>query len=153
MAEHTGPTNRLTERRPRFTIGVMMLVIAMLGLWFYAVVDSKRRVVVIDVGPPDLIAVGDRLYTVESLQRLLKGRSVDVSVRCQSNVPWSFLSRVFAAISEAKVHLRISSQTFPNSTTVPVVVQPTPGTPIDGHLDESSVFEEPARSAVGEPNR
>jgi hypothetical protein len=130
MAEHTGYTNRLTEQRPRSTIGVMMLVIAMAAMWIHGYVDYTRRVIVIDVGPPDLIAIGNRLYTVESLQQKLKGQSVAVSIRCQSNVPMSFLDDVFAAVSEAKLHVRGLSLTSPGSTTNPVFIQPTPGIPI-----------------------
>lgn len=91
--------------RPRLSIGALMLAIALLGLGFAWVAGQARRVALIDLGPPDLIAVGDRAHTPTSLRAYIRAARVEeVVLRCPGDMPYDSVSRVLRAIEEAGVH-------------------------------------------------
>ncbi len=93
---------RRARRRPRITLGTLMLAVALIALLFAWVANRAKQVAVIDLGPPDLIAVGDRPHTLASLQRYIRASRVkQVVIRVPNNMPYSSLMSVVHAIEAA----------------------------------------------------
>jgi hypothetical protein len=105
LAEQPTPGTRRAGRRPRLTVGALMLTIALIGLWLGWYAYRVRRVAYIDIGASETIAFGGRPHTVESLQGLIEGSPVEeVVLRVPSNAPYRFVARVAVAIQAAGVN-------------------------------------------------
>jgi hypothetical protein len=115
MPDAPVPTTRRSWWRPRLSVRMLMLVIALASLWFAWVAMSSRGVAVVDVGPPDLIAVGDIPHTLPSLQNYIRASRVrEVVIRLPSNMPLNSLLRITGAIEAAGLHrIRFSQQLGP----------------------------------------
>ena len=96
---------RRTRWRPRITVGALMLVVALLALLFAWVADRAKQVAVVDLGPPDLIAVGDRQHSLASLQGYIRASRVkQVVIRVPNNMPYNSLMTVVQAIEAGGLH-------------------------------------------------
>lgn len=126
----------LRRWRPRISLGALMLLIAFVAVWLAWTADRSRRIVMIDLGAPGLIAVGDEAYDLPSLQsRLARGQVEEVVIRPANNVPHSFVMRVLTVVSTAgvrKIHFD-KGTTPPNPTLQRPLTNPTrpqsPGIP------------------------
>jgi hypothetical protein len=89
-----------------------MLIVALAGVCFAWFALSGRGVAIVDVGPPDLIAVGDTPCDLPTLQHYIRASGVgEVIVRCPSNMPLDSLLRITRAIEAAGLHrIRFSQQ-------------------------------------------
>jgi hypothetical protein len=105
MTDSLRSDTRRSLWRPRLTIGALMLMVAMVALWLAWQAERARRVAVVDVGPPDLVAVGDRQHTLASLRARIQRSGVqEVIIRCPTNMPFNSLIRVVDSIKAAGVH-------------------------------------------------
>jgi biopolymer transport protein ExbD len=81
--------------RPRITISLLMLMIALLAVSFSWMAMRSRHIAVIDVTAPNRVAFGDRAYDLPSLQKDLSSRHAGkVVIRAASNVPYRSLLQV-----------------------------------------------------------
>jgi biopolymer transport protein ExbD len=105
----------------RFTVGGLMLVIAMVGLWLAGARGRARRVAVVDLRAPNLIAVGDRPHTLATLQGYIRGSNPrEAVIRSSTDVPYDHLFRVIQAVEAAGVHqVRITPAGSPVGTHLP----------------------------------
>jgi biopolymer transport protein ExbD len=84
---------------------MLMLLVALAGLGLAWIHGSTPRVVIVDLGPPNRIVVVDRLHTLATLQRLIRGADVErVVIRCPPEMPYDSLVRVVRAVEGAGVH-------------------------------------------------
>ncbi len=82
-----------------------MLLIATLALWFAWASELSRSVITVDLAAPDLIAVGDRPHSLESLERYVKRSHFNQAVvRCDTNVPADSVMKTVRAIETAGVY-------------------------------------------------
>jgi hypothetical protein len=124
------------RRRPRLTLRMLMLIVALAGLGFAWMAVRARRVAVVDLGPPDLIAVGDRPHTLASLQSYIRASHVDeVVIQCPVDMPFDSLMRVVRAIQQGGLHhirfAKVSSR--PN----PALPRPRPAVAAPGDIKDA----------------
>lgn len=114
-----------------------MLLIALIALMFAWVVRQSRRVALIDLGPPDLIAVGDQPHTLASLQSYIRGSGVEEAVvSCPGTMPHSSVLQVLRAIEGAGVNqIRLTNTNGPPNL---ALLRPAPAAAASGSSRVSS---------------
>jgi hypothetical protein len=88
-----------------------MLMVALFGLGSAWLAGRQPRVAVVDLGAPNVVAVGGRPQTLSSLPGYLRGsRAREVVIRSPSDMPYDAVVRVCQAIEAAGIRqIRLSA--------------------------------------------